>query len=214
MLGYIEVSNHPLSNALRENYEIIKSEFVTLSSQYMGVKPNNTMGLVIDQKESNGKMLYQGTIKSVFTRVVRESCSETEAIAIWGTTEEHRQRAEDRYILKQQLTPTLEKILQPYHPYLGTVGFNVMAPGAKLSMHYGMVSKYVRFHMGITCDPEAKFMVNDYQPRAWEDGKVWAFDDGDAYHGTVHNGTTKRVILLIDIDRAGFTDLREEESWY
>jgi len=214
MLGYVEVSNHPLSNALRENYKIISDEFINLSSQFLNVKPNNVMGSVIDQKQSNGKMLYQGTIKSVFTRVARESCSPSEEQAIWGLTDESKARTEQRFLLKQNLTPTLEKIMEPYHPYVGTVGFNIMAPSAKLSMHYGMVSKYIRFHMGITCDPEAKFIVNDYAPRAWEPGKVWAFDDGDAYHGTVHEGTVDRVILILDIDKAAFTDLKEEISWH
>jgi aspartyl/asparaginyl beta-hydroxylase (cupin superfamily) len=93
------------------------------------------------------------------------------------------------------------------------VGFNIMHPDSKLSMHYGMVSKYVRFHLGIKCDTEAKFIVNKYAPRAWENGKVWAFDDGDAYHGTVHNGTETRVILIVDIDRAAFAELKEEITW-
>jgi hypothetical protein len=214
MLGYIEVSDHPLSIALRKNHQEIIKEFNILSERFLSSKPNNIMGKIVDQKESNGKMLYQGLIKSVFTRIVKESCSPNEEEAVWGTTEESRLKAEDKFKLKRSLSPTLEKILEPYHPYVGTVGFNLMCPGSKLSMHYGMISKYVRFHLGLICDSEAKFIVNDYEPRAWETGKVWAFDDGDAFHGTVHNGQQERVILLIDIHKDAFSELKEEITWY
>lgn len=212
-LGYIQVKDHPLSIALRDNYKGILNDYLQLSSKYLGNKPNNITGVVLDQKQSNGKMLYGGTIKSVFTRAVPESCSKSEHEAIWGTTDVTKMIAEDKFLKKQALTPVLEEIIKPYGNYIGSVGFNLMYPGAKLSMHYGMVSRYVRFHLGLICDPEAKFHVENYEPRAWEVGKVWAFDDGDAYHGTTHNGTTGRLILILDIDRAAFDNLEEETSW-
>lgn len=210
MTNYIDVSDHPLTKSLQLNFESIRSEYDELSSKFLGSKPNNKMGSIINQKESNGKMLYQGIIKSVFTRVAYESCSPTEANAIWGTSQESKKLADEKFLLKQQLTPTLEKMLEPFHPYVGTVGFNLMSPGAKLSMHYGMVSKFIRFHMGLICDPEAKFIVNNCSPRAWEPKKVWAFDDGKAYHGTIHNGVLDRVILIVDIDKECFNTIIEE----
>jgi hypothetical protein len=212
-LGYIEVFEHPLSVALRENFDAILTEFQTLSNHFLGVKPNNQMGGVVDQKESNGKILYQGKINSVFTRVAESSCSKPEYEAVWGKDQTSYDLAEKRFKQKQALTPTLEKILEPYGTAVGCVGFNIMHPPANLSMHYGMVSKYARFHMGIICDPEAKFHVGEYAPRAWEPGKVWCFDDGDAFHGTTHNGTDSRVILIVDLDRVAIENLREEEQW-
>jgi hypothetical protein len=210
-LGYIEVAGHPLTVALKSNYKELLNEFNILSQRHIGLKPNNVMGEAIDQKESNGKELYSGQIWSAFTRVAEESCSEKEYKALWGDTEESKVNANKRLLAKQKLTPVLESILEPYHPYVGTVGFNLMAPGAKLSMHYGMVSAYVRFHLGLVCDPEAKFLVNSYPARAWTEGDVWAFDDGDAFHGTLHNGTINRLILLVDIHRDAFENLEEEK---
>lgn len=212
-LGYIEVYSHPLSIALRENFDKILEEFNDLSTKFLGTKPNNTMGTVVNQKESNGKILYQGKINSVFTRVAESTCSKPEYEAVWGKTPESYKLAEQRFTQKRILTPTLEKIVEPYLADIGCVGFNIMHPPANLSMHYGMVSKYARFHMGLICDPEAKFHVENYAPRAWEPGKVWCFDDGDAYHGTTHNGTDSRVILIIDLDRSAIENLREEEQW-
>lgn len=212
-LGYIEVYDHPLTVSLRENFNAILNEYITLSSKFLGIKPNNIMGSVIDQDNSNGQILYQGKINSVFTRVAADTCSPTEYTAVWGTTLESHADAELRFKQKQSLTPTLEKIIEPYLEHIGCVGFNLMHPPAKLSMHYGMVSKYARFHMGLICDPEAKFHVGDYDPRAWEPGKVWCFDDGDAYHGTTHTGTIPRAILILDLNRDAIDTLREEERW-
>jgi len=212
-LGYIEVYDHPLSVALRENHAAILEEFKSLSNKFLGSKPNNLMGKQLNQQESNGQILYQGKIDSVFTRVAADSCSIPEHNAVWGTTEESKQAGNDRLRAKQQMTPVLESIISPYIDHVGCVGFNIMHPPSKLSMHYGMISKYVRFHLGLICDPAAKFMVNNYAPRAWEPGRVWAFDDGDAFHGTEHTGTDTRVILIIDVDRAALADLKEENRW-
>ena len=66
-LGYIEVYNHPLTVSLRENFNTILSEYINLSSKFLGIKPNNLMGSAINQEESNGQILYQGKINSVFT---------------------------------------------------------------------------------------------------------------------------------------------------
>lgn len=212
-ITYYEVSTHPLAIELRKNYLSILNEYKLLSKTYPYNKPNNIMGTLKDQKESNGKMVYSGGIKCVFTRVVPESCSVSEVQVVFGDTEESRIKAKNRMLYRQKLTPVLESILEPYHPYVGSVGFNVMSPGAVLNLHYGVISKYIRFHLGLICDPEAKFIVEGHEPRAWEEGKVWAFDDGDAFHGTVHNGGIDRVILLVDIDKNAFTDLRKEIIW-
>lgn len=213
-LGYIEVYHHPLSVSLRENFKNILEEFNTLSEKFIAsTKPNNIMGTVVDQKESNNKILYQGKINSVFTRVEKSTCSLPEYEAVWGKTFESHSIAEERFKKKQSLTPILESIISPYIEHIGCVGFNIMHPSTTLSMHYGMVSKYARFHMGIVCDPEAKFHVENYSPRAWEPGKVWCFDDGDAYHGTTHQGSLPRVILIIDLDKSIIDNLREEEQW-
>jgi hypothetical protein len=211
-LGYVEVFNHPLAIALRENCDAITQEYELLLADGFP-KPNNTMGIDLDQLSSNGKNLYKGVITSVFTRVAADSCSKTEYKTAYGSTPAEYVAGEVRRKKRQVITKTLEKIIAPYLPYVGTVGFNRMSPPAVLNNHYGMISKYVRFHLGIKCDPGAQFHVNDYAPRAWEVGKVWAFDDGDAFHGTSHTGTTERIILIVDIDKAGFTELSEEERW-
>lgn len=211
--GFIDVSDHPLSVMLNKNYLKILKEFNHLTKFFpLRNKPNNLMGSVIDQKQSNGKNLYEGKILSIFTRIAVESCSESEKKIIWGDTLKTKETAEKIFLEKQKLTPVLESIILPYKDYVGTVGFNMMEPGAKLSMHYGMISKYIRFHLGLICDPEAKFYIDNCIPRAWIEGKVWAFDDGERFHGTEHNGTKNRLILLIDIDKKIFPSIEKEKK--
>ena len=211
-LGYVEVYNHPLSIKLRKNVDIIYQDWVALR-EHSNKKANNILGINKDQSNSGGKILYQGNITSAYTNLVWATCSGPERKQVWGETEESRQMANTGMVEAWLKTPNLARILSYYGKYVGTTGWNYMGPGCKLSRHYGMVSDYIRFHIGIVCDPEAKFYVNDCEPRAWERGKVWAFDDGDAFHGTEHNGTDPRLILLVDLHKSAFTNLREEERW-
>ena len=211
-LGYIEVYKHPLAIALRNNVDVIYQDWLALK-EFSNKKANNILGITRDQSNSGGKILYHGKITSAYTNLVWDTCSGPERKQVWGETRESREMANIGFIHAWLKTPNLARILSPYGGSVGTTGWNYMEPNCNLNKHYGMVSKYIRFHLGIVCDPEAKFFVNDYEPRAWERGKVWAFDDGDAHHGTQHNGTTPRLILLVDIHKSAFTNLREEEQW-
>lgn len=213
MKHYIDISNHPLSKSLADNYESIKKEFYTLS-EFLLVKPNNYM--TEKQKSSNGKILYDGQFKLVFTRVAPESCSVPEYKAAFGdklgnVTSESIQKANERYQLRRSMTPILESCLSSFVDDIGTVGFNLIYPGATLNKHYGMSNNYIRIHMGLDCDPGAKFYVENLPPRVWEPGKLFAFSDGDAFHGTVHEGENPRSILLIDLHKRAFSELKEEQ---
>jgi hypothetical protein len=208
--GYIDVKDHPLTKLLENNWREILQEFNDNLLPIMKDKPNNVMGSVKNQKDSNGKLLYEGNIKSIFTRIAEESCSPNELRAVFGSTEETKLAGNTRLQDKRNKTPLLESILNNFEPYLGTVGFNFMSPSTILSKHYGMVSKYIRFHLGLIIDPDAYFLIEGYQPRSWQEGKVWAFDDGEAFHGTVHKGSGNRLILLIDIDKASFNNIKSE----
>lgn len=209
MKKYIDVSNFPLTKSLIENFDNIRTEFYTLSKKQLTSKPNNVI-IEKKQRSSQGKILYNGTVQSVFTRVVRESCSEPELLAVFGSTKESNIAAQLRFKERQQITKTLENCLKPYIDFIGSVGFNVIYPPGTINLHYGMCDTYIRIHMGLDCDPGAKFFIEDLPPRAWESGKVFAFSDGDAYHGTEHIGVNPRTILLLDIKKTAFTELKDE----
>ncbi len=213
MKRYIDISSLELTKSLAANYEQIRQEFYKLADS-LQFKPNNIM--TEKQKSSNGKILYEGQFKLVFTRVAKESCSLPEYTSAFGNkdgtvTEESIERAKLKFKTRQALTPTLESCIAPYIDKIGTVGFNVIFPGGTLNKHYGMCNDYIRIHMGIDCDPGAVFYVEDLPPRTWEPGKLFAFSDGDAFHGTVHNGQQPRSILLLDLHKSAFSDLKEEQ---
>ena len=64
--------------------------------------------------------------------------------------------------------------------------------------------------MGIDCDPEAVFYLENLPPRAWESAKLFAFSDGEAFHGTKHTGENPRSILIVDVKKTAFLNLKEE----
>ena len=213
MKKYIDINDLDLTKSLANNYNKIREEFYKLAD-FLQFKPNNLM--TDKQKASSGKILYEGQFKLVFTRVAKESCSIPEYKSAFGdkdgnVTEESIARAALKYQQRQQITPTLESCLAPYINDIGTVGFNVIYPGGKLNMHYGMCNDYIRIHMGIDCDPGAVFYVEDLPPRTWEPGKLFAFSDGDAFHGTIHTGEKPRSILLLDLHKRAFKELKDEQ---
>jgi hypothetical protein len=213
MKRYIDISNLDLVKKLSEHYNEIRNEYYRLA-EFLQFKPNNFM--TEKQQASNGKILYEGDFKLVFTRVVPESCSVPEYKSAFGDKDGNinpasLDRAHQKYKKRQELTPTLEQCLAPYIDHIGTVGFNLIYPGSKLNMHYGMCSDYIRIHMGIDCDPGAVFYVEDLPPRTWEPGKLFAFSDGDAFHGTIHSGETPRSILLLDLHKDAFKELKDEQ---
>ena len=209
MKKYIDISNFPLTKSLIENFDAIRTEFYTLSKKQLASKPNNVI-VSTNQKPARGKILYSGSVQSVFTRVVKESCSEPELLAAFGSTLESRVAAQLRFKERQQITKTLEKCIEPYIDFIGSVGFNVIHPPGKINMHYGMCDTYIRIHMGLDCDPGARFIIENLPHRAWEEKKVFAFSDGDAFHGTEHTGVNPRTILLLDIKKTAFIELKEE----
>lgn len=131
MKTYIDISNLPLTRALAENYTNIRDEFYKLS-EFLNFKPNNVMSE--KQKTSNGKILYSGKFKLVFTRVAPESCSIPEYHSAFGdkegnVTPESIERAKLKFESRQKITPVLESCISPYIQDIGTVGFNVIFPG-------------------------------------------------------------------------------------
>jgi hypothetical protein len=214
MKTYIDVSDFPLTISLIENYEKIKEEFYKLS-EFTVVKPNNI--LPERHRSSFGKLLYEGDFMLSYTRVVKESCSIYELKAVFGDengnfTEESINKTKEKLRESRLITPVLESCIAPYLPHVGTVGFNTIYPGSILNKHYGMCTDYIRFHLGIECDPGAMFYVENLQPRTWEPGKVFAFSDGETFHGTTHTGSKPRTVLILDLHKQVIPELKSE-NW-
>ena len=87
-------------------------------------------------------------------------------------------------------------------PHVQTAWFSILAPGYHIPAHTGVTKGIVRAHLGLIIPKErekCRIRVQD-QVVAWQDGKVFAFDD--TYEHEVWNDTDEeRVILLFDFDR-------------
>ena len=73
-----------------------------------------------------------------------------------------------------------------------------LVPGTIINPHDGWTNKYMRIHLGVICDPDCKITVNG-ETRAWEEGKILAFNDGDL-HSVRHEGVKERVVFSFDMD--------------
>lgn len=87
-------------------------------------------------------------------------------------------------------------------PNVQTAWFSILAPGYHIPAHTGVTKGILRSHLGLIIPKErekCRIRVHD-QVRAWEEGKVFTFDD--TFEHEVWNETDEtRVILLFDFDR-------------
>jgi beta-hydroxylase len=78
--------------------------------------------------------------------------------------------------------------------------FSILEPGARIRPHTGPFKASIRYHLGLSCPPEAQILV-DSRPYSWRDGEDVLFDD--TYVHEVLNGSSAkpRVVLFCDVER-------------
>lgn len=109
------------------------------------------------------------------------------------------------------LCPTVMSFVAPHWDKIGLLGFNRVYSGCKITPHFGVksASRFARVHLGLDCDPGAKFFmtVNGVtESYTWKNGELMAFDDADTLHWVVHEGERPRTIMVIDIDKSLYDD--------
>lgn len=77
--------------------------------------------------------------------------------------------------------------------------FSILEPGSVIRPHVGPSKGAKRYHLGLSCPPEAQIVV-DGAPYSWRDGEGVLFDD--TFFHEVRNGsaTQARVVLFCDVD--------------
>ncbi|XP_065062997.1 aspartyl/asparaginyl beta-hydroxylase-like [Rhopilema esculentum] len=78
----------------------------------------------------------------------------------------------------------------------GQIKFSVMYPGTHVWPHTGPTNCRLRAHLGLVI-PKNVFIRAGDETRTWQAGKVIVFDDSFE-HEVWHNGTSVRLILIID----------------
>ncbi|XP_077297504.1 aspartyl beta-hydroxylase isoform X2 [Arctopsyche grandis] len=79
----------------------------------------------------------------------------------------------------------------------GQIKFSAMTPGTHVFAHTGPTNCRLRAHLGLQGTDNTYIRV-DKETRSWEVGKVFIFDDSFE-HEVWHNGTTFRIVLIVDL---------------
>ncbi|XP_055838514.1 aspartyl/asparaginyl beta-hydroxylase isoform X3 [Episyrphus balteatus] len=79
----------------------------------------------------------------------------------------------------------------------GQVKFSVMHPGTHVWPHCGPTNCRLRAHLGLKVPSGTLLRVGENN-RTWEEGKFLIFDDSFE-HEVWHNGTSPRLVLIVDI---------------
>jgi tetratricopeptide (TPR) repeat protein len=86
--------------------------------------------------------------------------------------------------------------------------FSLLAPGAKLQAHHGMINTRLICHLPLVVPPGCGFRVGN-ETREWEVGKLLIFDD-TIEHEAWNDSAKDRIILIFDIWRPELT--RDERN--
>ncbi|KAK7078093.1 hypothetical protein SK128_018486, partial [Halocaridina rubra] len=89
----------------------------------------------------------------------------------------------------------------------GQVKFSVMQPKTHVHAHTGPTNCRLRAHLGLVVPSHVHLRVAN-KMLIWENGKIIIFDDSWE-HEVWHNGTTYRLILIVDI---WHPDLNDQEK--
>ncbi|KDR14347.1 Aspartyl/asparaginyl beta-hydroxylase [Zootermopsis nevadensis] len=79
----------------------------------------------------------------------------------------------------------------------GQAKFSVMHAGTHVWPHCGPTNCRLRSHLGLIV-PEGTYIRVAEETRTWKEGKLFVFDDSFE-HEVWHNGTTTRLVLIVDV---------------
>jgi beta-hydroxylase len=78
--------------------------------------------------------------------------------------------------------------------------FSILEPGSVIRPHSGPFKACLRYHLGLSCPPEAQILV-DGIPYSWRDGEDVLFDDNYVHEVVNRSDTEPRIILFCDVER-------------
>ena len=78
--------------------------------------------------------------------------------------------------------------------------FSILEPGSVIRPHSGPFKACIRYHLGLSCPPEAQITV-DGVPYSWRDGEDVLFDDTYVHEVVNRSATEPRIVLFCDIER-------------
>jgi beta-hydroxylase len=98
----------------------------------------------------------------------------------------------------RELCPATSALLDQL-PEVRLAMFSFLAPGSKIVEHTGPSKGAKRYHLGLSCPPEARIVV-DGAPYSWKDGEGVLFDDTFVHSVENASADQARVVLFCDVD--------------
>jgi aspartate beta-hydroxylase len=91
----------------------------------------------------------------------------------------------------------------------GQIKFSVIHPGTHVHPHCGPTNCRIRAHLGLKVPPNTFLRVVN-ETRSWIEGDWLIFDDSFE-HEVWHNGTSIRLVLIVDVWHPDLTDIEKQE---
>lgn len=183
-----KIKNYHTVDNLIKNFPAVKKEIL----DYINLP--NVMQDYPNYKVMDNKMIYEKYWKATPCSVFKD-----EHVELNGTDEVKKVVM---YLVSQfrKYCPVTYSIIKPDEDkgVLANSFISRLIPGTIINPHDGWTKKYMRIHLGIVTDPDCKITVRD-QTKAWEEGKILAFNDGDI-HSVVHSGSKERIVFSFDVN--------------
>lgn len=93
--------------------------------------------------------------------------------------------------------PVTAGLVERLFPRHGAAGFSVLQPGTDIHPHCGYQGDFLRCHLGLVVPPGDCALEVEGQPRHWQEGEAFVFDDR-VLHRAWNHTQSARVVLLVD----------------
>jgi hypothetical protein len=201
---YFKKFNSPIMDHIRNNYDALKRDFFEniAHSQIVSHKPG--------YKFSDGVTdLYKGKILSAGLKNAKVALdADEQRIMNWGLNEEYRHNYKR---ITPRLTGPWVDIVEKFDDQLEQMFFNVAFPGATITPHKGIHTRYFRVHICLQTNPGFYFDIEG-EKKAWLEGvdNAFAFDDAHLRHGVYYHDqgiNVARIVAILDVKKEFYPEM-------
>jgi hypothetical protein len=194
----------PIMDYIKQNYQLLKNDFFDNVSQSL-LLANKPGYKFLDGVTD----LYKGKIHSVGLKNSRVALdADEQRIMNWKPTEEYRHNY-------RRITPNLAgpwvDLVNKFDDQLEQMFFNIAEPGASITPHRGIHTRYFRVHICLQTNAGFCFDIEG-EKKSWLEGaeNSFAFDDANRRHGvsyTDYGDNTPRVVAILDVKKEYYPEL-------
>lgn len=175
----------PQETGVASKLETLKLNWKSICLEMLGVLTEN--GNLVDESE---ELLHLGDWKQfvLFARgkKMSENCQKTPVTC-----------------------ELIEAVAEARHCTRGQVKFSVLEAGTHIWPHCGPTNCRLRAHLALEAEPERTFIRVADQTRSWQEGEWLIFDDSFE-HEVWHNGTERRIVLIVDLWHPGIDEYQRK----